>query len=394
MSNNGERIAIISAGQTRFGEHWESSLRSLASQAIFGAINSVDNGLSVSEIDGLVVSNTSSDTLNGQNNLASLIADHSGLKNISAVRVEAADASGGVAIRTGYYMIKSGLINTVLICGVEKMTDQTEAATLTSIISQSLDAEWEALQGQTLAGAYALIAKAHFRQYGTTNRMMAAVSAKNHSNATYNRMAQFRRAFTIDQILKSSYVAEPITLLDSAPSSDGSAAIILTKESLAKKYTDSPVFIEGSGQATDTISLHDRENMARFKATQLAGEQAFKQAKLKPSDIKVAEVHDSFSIGEILAIEDLKFFPEGKGGPATLDNETTIGSDKVVVNPSGGLKALGHPLGATGVAQAVEIFHQLRNSVEKERQTDAEIGLTQSVGGIGSTVAVHIYKRG
>ncbi|MHA1992306.1 MAG: thiolase domain-containing protein [Candidatus Hodarchaeales archaeon] len=388
-----DRVAIVSANMTKFGEHWDSSLRSLASQAIFGAINSVEKGITLKDISGLVVANAGSDSLNGQNNLASLIADHSGLQGISASRVEAADASGGLAIRNAFFMIKSGLIDTVLVCGVEKMTDQTEAATLTSIIASSLDSEWEVLQGQTLAGAYAMIAKAHFRQYGTTNRMMAAVSAKNHSNATYNRMAQFRRAFTVDQVLKASYVADPITLLDTAPSSDGAAAIILTKESLAKKFTDSPVYIEGSGQATDTVSLHDRKNLARFNATKLASQQAYSMSKIKPAEIKVAEVHDSFSIGEILAIEDLGFFPEGKGGPATLDNETAIGSDKVVVNPSGGLKALGHPLGATGVAQAVEIFHQLRNTVEKERQSNAEYGLTQSVGGIGSTVAVHIYNK-
>ncbi|OLS27524.1 MAG: 3-ketoacyl-CoA thiolase [Candidatus Heimdallarchaeota archaeon LC_3] len=388
-----DRVAIVSASMTKFGEHWQTSLRSLASQAIFGAIDSVENGISLKDISGLVVGNASSDSLNNQNNLASLIADHSGLKGISAIRVESSDASGGAAIRSAFFMIKSGLINTVLVCGVEKMTDQTEAASLTSIISNSLDSEWEALQGQTLAGAYALIAKAHFRKYGTTNRMMAAVSAKNHSNATYNRMAQFRRAFTIDQILSASFVADPITLLDTAPSSDGAAAVILTKESIAKKFTDSPVFIEGSGQATDTISVHDRKTLERFNATKLAGEQAFKMSNINQADIKVAEVHDSFSIGEILAIEDLGFFPEGKGGPATLDNETAIGSDKVVVNPSGGLKAMGHPLGATGVAQAVEIYHQLRNTVEKERQTNADFGLTQSVGGIGSTVAVHVYSK-
>ena len=205
-----DRVAIVSASMTKFGEHWQTSLRSLASQAIFGAIDSVEKGISLKDISGLVVGNASSDSLNNQNNLASLIADHSGLKGISAIRVEASDASGGAAIRNAFFMIKSGLIDTVLVCGVEKMTDQTEAASLTSIISNSLDSEWEALQGQTLAGAYAMIAKAHFRKYGTTNRMMAAVSAKNHSNATYNRMAQFRRAFTIDQVLKASFVADPI----------------------------------------------------------------------------------------------------------------------------------------------------------------------------------------
>jgi acetyl-CoA C-acetyltransferase len=265
-----DRVAIVSANMTKFGEHWDSSLRSLASQAIFGAINSVEKGITLKDISGLVVANAGSDSLNGQNNIASLIADHSGLRGISASRVEAADASGGLAIRNAFFMIKSGLIDTVLVCGVEKMTDQTEAATLTSIIASSLDSEWEVLQG-----------------------MMAAVSAKNHSNATYNRMAQFRRAFTVDQVLKASYVADPITLLDTAPSSDGAAAIILTKESLAKKFTDSPVYIEGSGQATDTVSLHNRKNLARFNATKLAGQQAYSMSKIKSADIKVAEVHDS-----------------------------------------------------------------------------------------------------
>ena len=274
------------------------------------------------------------------------------------------------------------------------MTDQTESATLTSIISSALDAEWEALQGQTLAGAFALIAKAHMREYGTTNRMLAAVSAKNHTNAVYNRMAQIRRAFTIDQILESGYVAEPLTLLDTAPSSDGASALIMTKESLAKRFTDTPVYINGSGQSSDTIALHVRAKLYLSIATKQAADQAYKMANnITPSQIKVAEVHDSFSINEILAIEDLGFFPEGKGGPATLDNETALGSDKVVINPSGGLKALGHPLGATGVAQAVEIYQQLRDTVEKERATHAEYGLTQSVAGTGSNVIVHIYTK-
>ena len=232
------------------------------------------------------------------------------------------------------------------------------------------------------------------REYGTTNRMLAAVSAKNHANAVYNRMAQFRRAFTIDQILESGFVAEPQTLLDTAPSSDGAAALIMTKESIAKRFTDTPVFISGSGQSSDTIALHDRAKLYISNDTKLAAEQAYKMANnIKPSQIKVAEVHDSFSICEILAIEDLGFFPEGKGGPATLENETSLGSDKIVVNASCGLKALGHPLGATGVAQAVEIYHQLRNTVEKERATNAEYGLTQSVAGTGSNVIVHIYSK-
>jgi acetyl-CoA C-acetyltransferase len=388
-----ERVAIVGSGMTKFGEHWEISLRSLACQSILSAMQSVEKGISAKDVGGLVVANASADTLNNQNNLASLIADHAGFKNVSALRVEAADASGGVAIRTAYFMIRCGLIDTVAVCGVEKMTDQTEAAVLTSITSSCLDAEWECLQGQTLSGAYAMIAKAHFAKYGTTSRMMAAVSAKNHTNATFNKMAQFRRAFTIDQIVKSSYVADPITLLDTAPSSDGAAALILTRGSIAKKFTDTPIYVDGSGQASDTVSLHDRANMSTFMATRIAAREAFKMANVTSSNIKVAEVHDSFSIGEILAIEDLGFFPEGKGGPATLNNETALGSDKVIVNPSGGLKALGHPLGATGIAQATEIFHQLRGTVEKERRSGAEIGLTQSVAGIGSTVAVHVYRK-
>ena len=389
-----ERVAIVGAGMTKFGEHWEASLRSLAAQSIFGAINSVEKGISSSDLGALIVGNADAGSLNNQSNLAAMLADHAGIKNSSCIRVEASDASGGLAIRTGYFMIRSGIVDSVVVCGVEKMTDQTESATLTSIISSALDAEWEALQGQTLAGAFALIAKAHMREYGTTNRMLAAVSAKNHTNAVYNRMAQFRSAFTIDQILESGYVAEPLTLLDTAPSSDGASALIMTKESLAKRFTDTPVYIIGSGQSSDTIALHDRAKLYRSIATKQAADQAYKMANnITPSQIKVAEVHDSFSINEILAIEDLGFFPEGKGGPATLDNETALGSDKVVINPSGGLKALGHPLGATGVAQAVEIYQQLRDTVEKERATHAEYGLTQSVAGTGSNVIVHIYTK-
>ncbi|MHA2298175.1 MAG: thiolase domain-containing protein [Candidatus Hodarchaeales archaeon] len=385
------KVGIAAAYMTKFGEHWQRSLKDLAAESIVELLEGTEIAVP-GKIGAVIVGNMASGQLIGQEHLGSLVVDHGGLSPVAGMKVEAAGASGALAIRTAYLYIKSGLYDVVLVVGVEKMTDQTRSAKITSVLSSAGDQEWELQTGLTFVGSYALMAKAHFAKYGTNKRHIAAVSAKNHANAVYNAKAQFRRAFEIDQIVNAAMVSEPLGLLDCSPASDGAAAVLLCSEDAIKEITDAPVWITGSGHASDSLSLVQRDNLHSMKATRLAAKQAYEQAGVEPDQIKVAEMHDNFSITEIIGIEDLGFFLPGKGGPATLDGETKIGGT-VSTNPSGGLKALGHPLGATGVAQAVEIFKQLRNEVEPQRQVDSEVGLTHSIGGTGSTAIVHIYRR-
>ena len=389
------KVAVISASQTKFGEHWEHSLRSLSSQAVIEAMDGVPN-LKAEGVHGVFVANAGSDLLNGQSNLGALVADHAGLGGTPAFKVEASGASGGYALAQAYAAITSGLMDTVVVVGVEKMTDQVRSSAIVSLQSSTMDAEWEALNGLTETGAFAMIAQAYFAKYPNADnqKWIASVSAKNHNHAVFNKNAHFRRAFTIDQVVNASPVSEPLTLLDCSPASDGAAVVILTKADLASKYTDTPVWYKGFGLATDTVALHDRADMTTFNANKVAGSKAFTMAGLKPSDIQVAEMYDNYTITELISLEDLGFFEPGKAGPASLQEKTSLKTDGLVTSPSGGLKAMGHPIGATGVAQAVEVFWQLRGEVQKERQVkDAQNGLTHCLGGSGSNVSVNIFSK-
>jgi len=278
----------------------------------------------------------------------------------------------------------------VVVGGVEKMTDVvgTEA---TDTMTTALDQEWEAFFGATYPGLYAMIATKHMHDYGTTRKQLAQVAVKNHANGALNPFAQFRRAMPIESILNSPMEAYPLGMLDCAPVSDGAATVILCAADKAKKYTDKPVKIIGSGQASDTLSLHGRDNICTFESTTYAAGMAYKQANLKPENIDVAEVHDCFTIAEILAIEDLGFVKKGEGGKA-IDKKITTLDGKIPVNPSGGLKAKGHPIGATGVAQIAEIVMQLRGDADQRQVKNAKIGLAHNVGGSGASSVVHILE--
>lgn len=245
--------------------------------------------------------------------------------------------------------------------------------------------------GMTFPGLYALIARRHMHEYGTTREQLAMVSVKNHENAIHNPYAQFHSKITVEDVLRSPLVADPLRLLDCSPITDGAACVVLASEEKAREFVDNPVYITGSGQASSTIALHDRKKITVTDATVNAAKEAYARAKREPRDIQVAEVHDAFTIGEILAIEGLGFVEIGKGGKATEEGETAIGG-RIPVNTSGGLKAKGHPVGATGVAQVVEIVLQLRGEAGK-RQVDADVGLTHNVGGSGGTAVVHILEK-
>lgn len=384
-------VAIIGIGETKFGELWEKSLRDLGIEAGFKAME--DAGLSGKELDAMFVGNMSAGQLIDQEHIAPLIADYSGMaeKNLPAIRIEAASASGGLALSQGYMAVASGVHDIVVVGGAEKMTDVGDE-TAGEILAKTSDQEWEAVFGATLGSLYAMMARRHMKDYGTTKEQLAAVAVKNHLNGSLNPNAQFRRAIKPEMAINSAMVADPLGTFDCAPLSDGAAAVILAPLDKAKKYTDSPIKILSCGQAGDYMALHDRESLTRMDATIVAAKKAFKYAGIKPNDVQLAEVHDNYTITEIMAIEDLGFFKKGQGGKATEDGQTALNS-KISVNTSGGLKAKGNPVGAVGVAQAVEAVIQLRGEAGERQVDKAENALLHNIGGTGSSAIVHLLGR-
>ncbi len=382
-------VAVLGVGLTKFGEHWDASFSNLFVEAGANALR--DAGVDGKDVEAIFVGNMSGGRFIDQEHISSLIADHSGLIPIPSTRVEAACASGGLALRQGIMAINSGMHDLVVVGGVEKMTDVLTERT-TQTLATAADQEWEAFLGMTFPGLYAMMARSHMHEFGTTREQLALVSVKNHRNAMDNPYAQFHMEITVDDVLSSSMVADPLRLLDCSPITDGAACVVLASEKAAKKYGDSQVRIVGSGQASSSLALHNRADITLVDATINAAKEAYKRANIKPKDIEVAEVHDAFTIGEILAIEGLGFVDVGKGGRATEEGITQRDGE-IPINTSGGLKAKGHPVGATGVAQAVEIVLQLRGQAGK-RQVDAEVGLTHNVGGSGGTAVVHILEKG
>jgi len=383
-------VAVIGVGLTKFGELWDKSFRNLISEA--GAKAIIDAGVSGKEIDALYVGSMSSGRFVGQEHVGAMVADASGFAHmhIPSIRVESACASGGVAIRQGYLSVASGINDVVVVGGVEKMTDVV-GEEATDILATGLDQEWEAFFGATFSGEYAMIATRHMYEYKTTREQLAKIAVKNHANGALNPFAQFKRPMALEKILNAPYEAYPLGMLDCSPVSDGAAAVILCAADKVKNYSGKPVKIIGTGQASDTLSLHGRRDICTFDSTVHAAKNAYKQANVKPEDIDVAEVHDCFTIAEILAIEDLGFVKKGEGGKA-IDNKITTINGKIPVSTSGGLKAKGHPVGATGVSQVAEIVIQLRGEAEQRQVKDAKIGLTHNVGAVGASCVVNILE--
>lgn len=384
-------VAIVGIGCTKFGEMWNKSFRDLFIEAGLMALS--DAEVSGAQIEALYGGNMSAGMFLEQEHIGALIADYSGLttNNIPSTRVEAACASGGLALRSGIIAVASGYHDVVISAGIEKMTDVGAEKAMDALASAA-DREWEAEVGATFPGLYAMMARAHMHELGTTREQLAQVAVKNHYHGSMNPRAQFRNKITIDTVINSPLVADPLRLFDCSPITDGAAAVVLVPAERAKEFTDTPIYVKAAAQASDTISLHDRRSLTSIDATTIAADRAFKMARLQRSQIDVAEVHDCFTIAEIMAIEDLGFFEKGAGGPVTLAGDTAIGG-KIPINTSGGLKACGHPVGATGIKQAVEIVEQLRGDAGKRQVDGAEVGLTHNVGGTGGTVVVHILAR-
>ena len=383
------KVAIVGVGMTRFGEQWDLGFRDLILEAGVNALQ--DANMQGNEIDGLFGGTMASGKMVGQEHIGALLADYMGLTPIASTRVEAACASGGLALRMGVMAIASGMHDRVIVGGVEKMTD-ISADEVTVALGGAGDQEWELFQGATFPALYALMARRHMLEFGTKEEHFASVAVKNHSNAAKNKFAQFQKEITIQEVMESRPVASPLKILDCSPVSDGAAVAVLVPLEDARKYTDTPIEIIASAQSSGSIALQSRRTFTALYATKIAAEKAYKMAKLQPKDIDVCEVHDCFTSAEVMAIEDLGFFEKGKGGFASFDGETSLNS-KISINTSGGLKGCGHPVGATGVKQAAEIVWQLRGQAEKRQVKGAEIGMTHNVGGSGATCVVHIMKR-
>ncbi len=384
-------VAIIGVGCTEFGELWDKSFRDLFVEAGVSAIE--DANVQGGKIDALYVGNMSGGRFIEQEHIGSLIADYSGLASlhVPSTRVEAACASGGLALRQGIIAVASGYHDIVIAGGAEKMTD-VDVETTTDALTAAADREWEGVMGATFPGLYAMIARLHMHKYGTTSEQLASVAVKNHHHGSLNPKAQFQNEISIDAVLNSIMVADPLHVFDCSPISDGASAVVLAPAEIARKYTDTPIYVKASAQASGTLSLHDRNDITTLDATVAAASRAYKMAKVAPKDIDFAEVHDCFTIAEICAIEDLGFVKKGEGGKASIEGMTAIGG-QIPINTSGGLKACGHPVGATGVKQAVEITLQLRGEAGKRQIDGAEIGLTHNVGGSGGTAVIHIFGR-
>jgi len=380
-------VAVIGIGCTTFGEKWESSFRDLFVEA--GTLALQDAELSGEKIDAMYVGNMSAGRFIEQEHIGALIADYAGLstRHIPATRVEAACASGGLAFRQAAIAVASGVEEIVVAAGVEKMTDVGTGVSVDTLAGAA-DREWEGFMGATFPGLYAMMATDYMHRYPLTREQLGLVAVKNHRNGAKNPIAQFRQEITLDTVLSSSLVADPLRLFDCSPITDGAAAVILAPLDRAREFTDTPVKVLATAQASDTIALHDRRDISCLDATVVAGERAFAMAGLPRERIDFLEVHDCFTIAEICAIEDLGFCRKGEAGRLTEEGVTALNGD-LPVNTSGGLKACGHPVGATGIKQVCEVVQQLRGEAGA-RQVDGEIGLTHNVGGTGATVVVHI----
>ena len=383
------RVSIIGVGCTRFGVLNEP-LRDLAVAACNEAI--ADAGIDRARIQAFYLGNYGSGMLAKQELTASIIANRLGLRPIPVTKVEGACASGGIALRHGWLLIAAGLADIVLVAGVEKMT-----AAPTEVVTEALAAatDTEAVEGRaglTFPGFFAMVAARHMHEFGTTADELAQVALKNRRNAQQNPRAHFYgKPADLNKILQSRLIADPLRLFDCSPISDGAAAAVLCAAELATEFTDRPIDILATEQSMGPATLGGLPNLTSIPATAEAARKAYARAGITPADIDVAEVHDCFSIAEIVAIEDLGFVPKGEGGPATADGFTAL-DGQIPVNPSGGLLSKGHPVGATGMAQCFEIVRQLRGEADNQ-VAGAEIGLMHNLGGTGGTVSVTILAR-
>ena len=415
----GRQVSIVGAGMSRFGAFKGKSSRDLFVEAFQDLMEHLDQGIDVEDIECGYIGNYSSDLFEGQGHTAPIIADWLGLTPTPLTRIENACASSGSALREGIMAIASGMYDVVLVGGVEKMTDlPTEG--VTDVLASAADGLYEVPAGLTFPGIYGALAKAHMDRYETNLSHLLKVGIKNHNNGALNPKAQFNTSIRnlmerrkaraqergepvpdwqdemdfLNDPRANPWIAWPLRLYDCAPITDGAACVLLVSSDIASNFTNKPVQIAGTGQATGR-PLHDAEELTSLSAAKAASAQAYAMAGIDPKDVQVAEVHDCFTIAEIIATEDLGFFAPGEGPHAVDEGRTALQGDRPI-NTSGGLKAKGHPVGASGVAQVIEVFHQLRGEAGDRQlpNKDLEVGLTHNVGGTGGTCVVNILRRG
>ena len=384
-------VAVVGAGQTKYGNH-PLGLKGMWAEAALAAFDSVDGDFSPTQIDEAFIGSIA---FGGSQlgNTAALLTEHSAMDGVPVRRVENACASSGFAFRDAWMAIKSGQADVVVAGGIEKMNDLTPERKR-FWLGVSGDTEWERLAGLTFPGTYALMARRHFHEYGSTHDDLVNISVKNHAHGALNPLAHIQKEVSFEKAAGGFMVADPLTLYDCCPTSDGASCVILAADHVVKQFTDTPVWVRGSGAASDRLALHDRPSITRLKATAEASKRAYQQSGLTQNNIDLAEVHDCFTIAELIATEDLGFAQRGEGGLFARDGRGRLNQGDVTINSSGGLKSKGHPLGATGTGQVVEVFKQLRSQVSNGRQVrDAETALTHNVGGSGATCAVHVFGR-
>lgn len=380
-------VVIAGLGQTAVGEHWDTSLRELAFYAMEAARNDA-GGL---QPQALYVGNMLAPALSKQSHLATLLADFSGLTGIEAVTIEGAGASGGLALRQGYLAVSSGALDSVLVLGVEKITDQT-VSNVQAAIATGTDADYEAEQGLTLTAQAALLMQRYMHEFDVPEKALAGFPVTAHANAVNNPNAMFRRAIKPETYAKAGIVSEPLNMFDVAPNADGAAALLLTRpELLPKEFPHALVRITGSGAATDTLALHDRPDPLVFSAARLSIERACQDAGIKADEVNLFELYDAFSIYAPISLEAAGFADRGEGWKWAQNGDISL-SGKLPILTQGGLKARGNPGGATGVYQAVEAALQLRGEVNQDEDLKAKTAMVQSLGGPASTAVTHILQ--
>lgn len=380
-------VAIIGIGQTPVGEHWDEDIRHLALKALQAAMK--DAG--VDRVDALYVGNMLSGELTGQEHLGALVADFAGLRGVEAVKVEAACGSGAAALRLGYIAVAGGLADVVLVVGVEKMTDAT-GPEATAALAMAADADYEVAHGLSFVAINALLMRRYMHEFGYRKEDFAPFTINAHANGMNNPYAMFHTKVTPEAYARARMIADPINLLDSSPVADGAAAVVLAPVDWARRQGRPVVRIAASTAATDAVALHDRRDPLVLEGAALSAWRAYQQAGIRPEDVDLFELHDAFSIMAALSLEAAGFARRGEGVRLALDGEITL-QGRIPIATMGGLKARGHPVGATGVYQVVEVVQQLRGEAGANQVPNARIGMAQNIGGSGATVVTHILIR-
>ncbi len=387
---NVRRVALVAGGLSKFGVR-QATYRDLIAEAGKAAFDSAA-GLAPRDIEGFLLSTVMPERFVFQTHVAPLAAETLGVSPSKLIaRVELLCASGSSALRLAYGFIAAGLADVIMVVGAEKMYTPNAAETVHHTLAAG-DREWDAIHGLTAPPGFALIAQQHMKEYGTTKEQLALVSVKNRRNGARNPIAQFRKPVTVEEVFASKPVAKPLNLFDCCPITDGAAAVVLASEDRAKDFTDRPIWIWGTGQAGGGNNVANVPGWAQWPRLRLAARNAYEMAGIKADDVDVAEVHYCFTISEIIEYEELGFCEKGEGGDFVEKGLSDYGG-KVVVNPGGGLLSRGHPFGATGVAQGIEMMQQLRGEAGERQVPGAKIGLTHNLSGFATEHTIMIYGR-